>query len=537
MKTSGLIAVLLSVSIPGSSFAQNLSSARAGSAAQSSVSGAAGTVQIVPNAFGSLTPLSMTPGLMPAPGVTLSAAPAAFIDAPSAIQVVGAIPALPAALAAVRPAAAQPLKTSEVVLAAMPAASSAEAGAKTEAASKTWTEKLASMFDGSAKKSADTTPLDPANLKAFVIRHGQPMTEISLAEASALGGQVRLLTAKNDPSGLTEKHAAQIGALVRGGATKAIEQEKLAVDWSAKPTEPTQTEPAAPKAGPKIPASLSAKLLWPFREAKFLAKAFASSLVKPLPSEILGGLATKSFPLVTSIGVYWAAASLAHPVALVGLITLSVAQQVFHGFFLKSWNNFQEILRTARGFNYQMFFNLAYMQGSGTLYRLLTWSANPTSVTPPWSINYWKDMALMSVIGTFFGVLGYNALNALYAKGSINRWQHSGIQQVRDLCFLLAAPFFASGSMTMFWGIFLFQQSLDLAIALWAGYAKARPIVFVTSAAVASSAEFNEKYPLKGVVIEPPLKQALKAVIDNPLVRVMTWPARALWKLIRGGKK
>jgi hypothetical protein len=306
------------------------------------------------------------------------------------------------------------------------------------------------------------------------------------------------------------------------------------VDWSPKAA---PASPAAASVERKISTSLASKLLWPFREAKFLGKLFKDSLVKPLPSEIFGGLATKSFPLVTSIGVYWAAAGLAHPVALVGLITLSVVQQVFHGFFLKSWNNFQEGLVKARGFNYQMFFNLAYMQGAGTIYRLLTWSANPADVTPPWSVSYWKDMALMSVIGTFFGVLGYNALNALYAKGSIKRWQHSGIQQVRDLCFLLAAPFFASGSMTLFWTIFLFQQSLDLAIALWAGWAKSREVVFVTSGSVAASAEFQAKYPAAGVVIEPPLKQAVKAVFDNPLVRVMTWPARALWKLVRGGKK
>jgi hypothetical protein len=406
-----------------------------------------------------------------------------------------------------------------------------------KAGAKTWTEKLSAMFDGVAKKTVDETPIDPANLKAYVVRHGQPMTEITLAEAATHAGQVRLLTAKNDPSGLTQKHAAQVGAIVRGGATKAVQQESLAVDWSPKAASAAKALQAAPAAEAKASSSLGSKLLWPLREARFLGKLFKDSLVKPLPSEIFGGLATKSFPLVTSIGVYWAAAGLAHPVALVGLITLSVAQQVFHGFFLKSWNNFQEGLVKARGFNYQMFFNLAYMQGAGTIYRLLTWSANPTSVTPPWSVNYWKDMALMSVIGTFFGVLGYNALNALYAKGSISRWQHSGIQQIRDLCFLLAAPFFASGSMTLFWAIFLFQQSLDLGIALWAGWAKSREIVFVTSASVADSAEFKAKYPLAGVVIEPPLKQAVRAVFDNPLVRVMTWPVRALWKLARGGKK
>ena len=539
MKPSGLIAVILSASIPSSSFAQAVSASRAGAAAQSSVSGAVGAVSVVPSAFGALTPLplsapSMTPGLTPAPGITPTALAAAQA-APSAVQVVGAIPALPAALAPVRAAAAaEPLKLSQVRV--VPAATFvAPFAAKDEAAaSKTWTEKLASMFDGVAKKAPGETPVDPSNLKAFVVRHGQPMTEISLEDAAARKGQIRLLTAKNDPSGLSEKNAAQIGALLGVAAKVKLEQEKLAVDWSPKAA-PAATAAAAAEA--KSKTSLGSKLLWPFREAKFLSKLFKDSLVKPLPSEIFGGLATKTFPLVTSIGVYWAAAGLAHPVALVGLITLSVVQQVFHGFFLKSWNNFQEGLVKARGFNYQMFFNLAYMQGAGTIYRFLTWTANPSSVTPPWSVGYWKDMALMSVIGTFFGVLGYNALNALYAKGSIKRWQHSGIQQVRDLCFLLAAPFFASGSMTLFWAIFLFQQSLDLGIALWAGWAKSREIVFVTSASVAGTAEFKAKYPEAGVVIEPPLKQAVKAVFDNPLVRVMTWPARALWKLVRGGKK
>ena len=471
MKPSGLIAVILSASIPTSSFAQAVSASRAGAAAQSSASAAAGTVAIVPSGFAALTPLplsapSMAPSLTPAPGITPSAFAAAQA-APSAVQVVGAI--VPMALSAathIAAAKSQPLNPAAFSASGIRAATFvAPSAAKDEAAaSKTWTEKLAAMFDG-AKKSADQapaeTPVAPSNLKAFVVRHGQPMTEITLAEAAGRKGQVRLLTAKNDPSGLSEKNAAQVGALLGGAAKGKIEQEKLAVDWSPKVAAASAAAKAAPAAS-KAAMSLGAALIWPFREAKFLGKLFKDSVVKPLPSEIFGGLATKTFPLVTSIGVYWAAAGLAHPVALVGLITLSVIQQVFHGFFLKSWNNFQEGLVKARGFNYQMFFNLAYMQGAGTIYRFLTWTANPSSVTPPWSVGYWKDMALMSVIGTFFGVLGYNALNALYAKGSIKRWQHSGIQQVRDLCFLLAAPFFASGSMTLFWAIFLFQQSFLL---------------------------------------------------------------------------
>lgn len=533
MKPSGLLAVILSASLPGSAFAQNYSASRAGTSGGSAASGAIGTISVVPSGFGSvsLLPLSapsLAPGLTPVPG----------ISAASAIEVVGAIPTLmPAGLAAT---ATEPYGE-EVPLPhavgkgpAVPAALSAvrSAASKDEKpGAQTFTEKIAAMFDGGAKKTETETPLDPSGLKAFIVRHGQPMTEITMAEAAAHGGKVRLLTAKNDPSGLNEKHAAQVASMLGRASVKAVQKEALAVDWAPKAAAAAE---AAEQAAPK---TLGAKLLWPIREAKFLAKTFAASIVKPLPSEILGGIATKSFPLVTSVAVYWTAVGPSHPFALAGLIGLSVFQEVFHGFYLKSWNNFQESLRRARGFNYQMFFNLAYMQGFGTLYRLLSWTANPSSVTPPWSVHYWKDMAVMSVVGTFFGVLGYNSLNALYAKGTINRWQHSGIQQIRDLSFLLAAPFFASGSMTMFWGIFLFQQSLDLAIAIWAGRAKAREIVFVASAPVAASAEFKDKYPAAGVAIEPPLKQAGKAVVDNPLVRLMTWPARALWKLARGEKK
>lgn len=526
MKPSGLLAVLLSAALPSGAFAQNYSATRVGTSGGSAASGAIGTISVVPSGFGSvsLLPLSapsLASGLTPVPG----------LSAASAIEVVGAIPFLvPTTLAAkVVPAAAQPVVPTAIVPKALFAGQSAAAKDE-KPASKTFTEKLAAMFDGGAKKEAGETPLDPSGLKAFIVRHGQPMTEITMAEAKAHGGKVRLLTAKNDPSGVNEKQAAQVAALLGRASVKAVQKEELAVDWAPK------AAAAAESSAQAAPTTLGSKFLWPFREAKFLAKTFAASIVKPLPSEIIGGIVTKSFPLVTSVAVYWTAVGLAHPVALAGLIGLSVFQEVFHGFYLKTWNNFQESLRRARGFNYQMFFNLAYMQGFGTLYRLLSWTANPSSVTPPWSVHYWKDMAVMSVVGTFFGVLGYNSLNALYAKGTINRWQHSGIQQIRDLSFLLAAPFFASGSMTVFWGIFLFQQSLDLAIAIWAGRAKAREVVFVTSASVAASAEFQEKYPAAGVVIEPPLKQAGKAVVDNPLVRLMTWPARALWKAVRGKK-
>lgn len=529
---SRALAIFLSLSLPGQGFAQTVSATRAGSSPAGAI-GAAGTIQTAPSALTmpsmSLLAPSLNPGFSAAPNPALSPVLSPVSAAPSAIETVAAIPAaVPSALVPAKavampasaPEAAKPAQAGLLLAGAPVSPKDGEAKSEDGVAAK-----ISAWFDGGAAKKSDA-PVDPANLKAFVVRHGEPMREITLAEAAAHRGPMRLLTAKNDPRGLDAGHAAALGAAGH------VQQERLAVEWNPKGSaEETAADAPTPTKG------IVNKLLWLPRELKFLGRTFGASLVKPLPSEILGGLATKSFPLVTSIGVYWATVGLAHPLALAGLIALSVTQEVFHGFYLKSWNNFQEALRRARGFNYQMFFNLAYMQGFGTLYRLLSWTANPASVTPPWSVHYWKDMAVMSVVGTFFGVLGYNALNELYAKGAIKRWQHSGIQQLRDLCFLLAAPFFASGSMTMFWAIFVFQQVLDLVIAIWAARAKTRDIVFVTSDAVAASPEFKAKYPAEGVKVEPALKQAGRAVVENPLVRLMTWPARALWKAVRGGKK
>ncbi len=533
MKARAAIAVLLAATLGTDSFAQTV--AASVSASASSASGAAGTIKTVPPSLGSLTPVSMsapsmTPALAPALSVVPALTPAVASSERMAVTAIEAIAAAPVRSVP----SAETVKPASVIAAAVPAALRAapSAAAKSEGGQdKGWAAKLTAMFDGGSAKKGDD--LEDAPLKAFVVRHGKPMEEITLEQAAARGGQVRLLYAPNDPTGLAEKDAEKVRALLAAGGAKAtVSKEKLAVDWSPK----AAATAAAADESAKTEAPKS-KLTWPFREAKFLAKTFVGSLVKPLTSEVIGGVATKSFPLVTSIGVYWAAVGLAHPFALGGLIALSLTQEIFHGIFLKSWNNFQEALSRERGFNYQMFFNLAYMQGFGTLYRLLSWSANPKSVTPPWSVTYWQDMAVMSVVGTFFGVMGYNGLNTLYAKGAIKRWQHSGIQQMRDLLFLLAGPFFASGSMTVFWGIFLFQQSLDLAIAIWAGRAQSKPIVFVTSAAIAASPEFAAKYPAAGAEIVPPLKQAWSAVTGNPLVRLMTWPARAAWKAVRGGKK
>lgn len=530
MKPRSLLAVLLSLSLQGEAFAQSYSAATSAESG-AGVSGAAGTVGGV-TAVGDLrlSPLSaatLIPGVAPSFQPTAMTAAVTDVAASKAQALV-----VPTPSKTVVPSAA---KTALVPVALKPSV-------KTAAASKAIVPSaLKTALPAAAKKDAaeaDSSSNDALfdGLKVYVVREGRPTVETTLDGVAAevageKGVQVRLLTAKGDGSGLTPADDQRVRELLKSrGVDKPVMRESLPVEWTKKEDG---------RAAGDVKDVKGAWWTWPFREARFLGRAFKASLVKPLPSEIIGGLATKTFPLVTAIGVYWHAVGLAHPFSLVALIALSVSQEVFHGFFLKSWNNFQEILRRSRGFNYQMFFNLAYMQGFGSLYRLLTWTANPASVTPPWTVGYWKDIAFMSVVGTFFGVLGYNSLNQLYAKGAIKRWQHSGIQQLRDLCFLLAAPFFASGSMTVFWGIFFFQQALDLGLALWAGWARPRPIVFVTSSPVAASPEFAEKYPAQGAPATHPLRQAWTALVDNPLVVLATWPARAAWKAwkSRGGKK
>lgn len=488
------LAVIIALTAPQEALAQAVSAARAASAGRSA-----------PLA---ILPAAAAPAVLPMSGL---AAPALIAPALPPIAIVASRAAAAAPLvraaAPAAPAALRPAAEAKSASPALPALAAAGTSAASASARKTDAPESADpgkpLFDGAGEK-----------YKAFVVVHGRSAVEVPLAGAGKAAKRARLLVAPNDPAGVSEKDAGAVKALLGAGAK--LETDKLAVQWTA------ATEEAPP--GSAAPAAR----LSPLRELRFLARAFAESLVRPTSAEVIGGVVTKAFPVVTTIGVFWATIGVTHPAIFAALVALNLAQQVFHGAFLKSWNNFQERLSRERGFNYQMFFNLAYMQGAGMIYRGLSWIADPKAVIPPWSPAYWKDVAVMSVLGTFFGTLGYNGLNALYAKGAIGRWQHSAIQQLRDLFFLLAGPFFATGSMGLFWAVFALQQSIDLAIGLWAGRAASRPVVIVVSAAVAASPEFRAAFPADGLKVEPPLKQALRAMRDNPITRLLTWPLRAL---------
>ncbi len=474
---------------------------------------------------------SMVVGAAPSPAAALTPLSAASSSpeklpaaSPAAVH-----PAQPAALPAPAAAVAAPLaaslpagSVSGVSRADSPTGKSSESGENGGE-----TAKLGALFDGQKA-------LNPDAVKIFLVRQGREPIVASLSSLDSIlknkpglamslnkNGAVRLVLGKGGASG--DVRAEDVPGLTRilreRGVSAPVTPEKLTVE--APRTAATAAADAA-AATEAANASLPVRML---REVRFLGRTFKDSMTRPLPSEVIGGIATKSFPLVTSIGVYWATVGLAHPFAMAGLMALSLFQETFHGIFLNTWNNFQDNLSRLRGFSYQMYFNLVYMQGFGALYRALSWSANPHKTIPPWSPFYWQDVLVMSVVGTFFGTLGYNGLNTLYAKGRLKRWQRSGIQQIRDVMFLLAGPFFATGSMHAFWALFIFQQSLDLAIALLAWRARTRTLLYVADDALAASPEFKAKYPAAfGIPEVSPVKQAWDGVVGNPLVKLVLAP-------------
>jgi glycosidase len=362
-------------------------------------------------------------------------------------------------------------------------------------------------------------------------------------------GRVRVIyDKKSSRGGLAKEDVGTVESLLRdAGVTARTESEGLAVDWSAKESADARAPGApvgddgAPVPGvsaPEAERGILAKwvigpILGFFRELKFLGRTLASSFTAPLWSEVFGGVVSKSFPFFVALGAYWAAIGPSHPWLLGAAIGITLFLEVFHGIFLNTWNEFQHAIKKKKGLGYQVGFTWLYMQSFGAALRTLSWAADPTGkVSPIWSLVYWKDLILMSVIGTFFGTLGINGLNALYEKGRIRRWQRSGIQQVRDLMMLLAGPLFATGNMWLFWTVFSIQQTIDLGIYLVGTKAKSRTVLYASTSDLADTEEFQGKYPVQDQRGKPsPLKQAWQGLADGPFGRAI----RALLRVFRRG--
>jgi hypothetical protein len=193
----------------------------------------------------------------------------------------------------------------------------------------------------------------------------------------------------------------------------------------------------------------------------------------PTRSELIGGLISKGPGLLGSIA-WWANLLFAsNPVIFGMIVVLSVALEAFHGVWVHTWQEFQAIIGS-RGFVYQTVLNVVYMQLTLAAFRMLTWVAIPSTALP-WHLSYWRDVSIMTVVGSVSGTLGYRGLNALYDKGRMSRRTRSGVLQGRDFLLVLTSAIFASNSMALFWIIFSAQQLFDCSIFVVGRLVRSRP--------------------------------------------------------------
>lgn len=207
-------------------------------------------------------------------------------------------------------------------------------------------------------------------------------------------------------------------------------------------------------------STLLAVFYKPFRELIYLCRAFTVALQRPTWQQVVAGAVTKG--PVTFLGLTaWCALFLPnHWPAFVCIAVLCTSQNAFHGIFVATWLNLQSILERERGIGYQLCFNLAYIQISAALFRFVTWTAIDGTV-PPWSLSYWRDMSVMTLVGTFFGSLGYNGLNELYRKDYLTDNFRAYLQHFRDIFITVNGFFFGAGLILAYWSIFVLQQFFD----------------------------------------------------------------------------
>lgn len=385
--------------------------------------------------------------------------------------------------------------------------------------------------EGAAGPDALTEGLPvPADLKLFLSRAGRDPIETDLAglpAALAANPDYAAELARTGRARLVGLNAAQrtavVAALSAAGVTPAAIQAEAA---PPQPRAATAEGPAAGKSG--------SALLAPLRELSYVGRVLAASATKPTRAEAIGGLLTKG-PAFTFGVLYWSGLFLpAHPVAFGIVAGLLLAVEAFHGVWINTWQNVQNIIGRQRGPLYQTAFNLIYMQGSAALFRAISYVTGVAQIAP-WHAAYWRDMGLITVVGTFSGVLGYNGLNDLYNNGRISRTARSWIQQGRDFFFLIQGNFFAVGMMKGFWPIFLASVAVDLSLYAASRLLAARPALYAAPAATAAGEGFKALYPVTPGPRPSPLRQAADAVLD--IFSPIAAGAKALWRAASGGRR
>lgn len=353
----------------------------------------------------------------------------------------------------------------------------------------------------------------------------------ALKEAVNRSGRVRVVLSGGDPSAvLTKADVARVQESLKGqGVTAKLEVERIAIDRTA-----GKALPLAPSRKPFDSAQDRQEGGGPLGELAYLARALRASFTVPTWRMVVTGATVKFvIPLGLLKQVGWLKIYAGHPVALAMALGFSLSVNAFHGIFVNTWANFQNIIGKQRGLRYQMLFNLAYGQMINVIFRLITWSAIAGTV-PPWHWRFWKDVWIAAVAGSFFGTLGFQGVNTLYNSGRLRQWQRDGILLLRDLAMNLSGFFFGAGSMRAYWTVFIAQQAVDLGIYVLSRMLRRRPVLYVVDDAVASAPEFRSMYPVAPGSVEPesPLKQAWKALAGSPFVRPAVWLARKIREIL-----
>lgn len=483
---------------------------------------------------------SLTAILAPAPLVVPVAAAALAHPAAAPVAAVAAAPVIrgiPVALAAspLRPAASDPGSLAAPAPARTPEPASSPAAADPSV-----------FFDGA---------------RAFLSIPGQSPREVALSDIEGIlasddaaraalsrKGRVRIVLAKGSPA---PDAAAARAALARIGIDLPIEVESILLERPAAKLVPPVETPAsrapasrrglgtalraigwASVAGLAVlqsPAAFAAALglagLLLAKDAAFVWREFRASLSRPSEEEVGLTLLARSWPVYFSATAYVALFLPGHPVQFAAIMALTLALKAFHGFWVDTWATFQDRLARKRSYTYATMFNLVYGQVTGIFFRLIAWSAIPNTVAP-WMLTYWLDMGIMTLVGTFFGTLGSQAINDLYNGGVISRRARSWLLVGRSTAFDLPGLFFRVGLMKLFWITFAIQQCLDVSVYLAAQFFRGRAILYVVPAAVAASPEFRGRYAMTPEAPLSPLRRAMRALVDNPVA----YPFAAAWR-------
>lgn len=341
-----------------------------------------------------------------------------------------------------------------------------------------------------------------------VRRAGEPPAAAD-AKSSKLGSFLSALRTVDPAEAAQKRDAPALKSYLESfGVQRPVDLESMA----ALKTEKDAVEAEA--AEPAAPTSVLGKIA---AEPGWLRRQFRSSVTPPTRDEIVTGVYTRL--AFIALNVYFLAPTFLphHVVAFLMLAGLTVVLKTFHSFWVDSWATFRGRLARLRGMGYLAGFDFLYGQLVAMIYRTISYFSLP-NITPFWTVQYWKDMGIMTFIGTIVGTIAAQSLTDLYEKGVISRKGRSTANQVRMLAMDGSGYFFKTGLMHNFWPIFLAQQGLDVLLSLFAWRSKPRAILYISTSELSLAQDYREQYPVqRDAAAKPrlPLSARIKGAIGG----------------------